>query len=85
MVRNALAAVLSWVSSLSTRGTCADSCFPHRGMTLCSALGERFPRESGVFIILRGQRETLIRLICERVLHKTKISANVMATRVKRI
>ena len=49
MARNVLAAVLSWVSSLSTRGTCADSCFPHRGMTLCSALGERFPRESGVF------------------------------------
>ena len=53
MVRNVLAAVLSWVSSLSTRGTCAASCFPHQGMTLCSALGERFPRESGVFITLR--------------------------------
>lgn len=60
MTRNALAAVLSWVSSLSARGTCADSCFPHRGMTLCSVLGERFPRESGVFITLREHCETLI-------------------------
>lgn len=85
MARNALAAVLSWVSSLSTRGTCADSCFPHRGMTLCSALGERFPRESGVFITLREYRETLIRLVYERVLYKVKISANVMATKMKRL
>lgn len=53
MARNALAAVLSWVSSLSTRGTCAASRFPRQGMTLCSALGEHFPRESGVFITLR--------------------------------
>ena len=50
MARNALAAVLSWVSSLSTRGTCVASCFPHQGMNPCSALGERFPRESGVFL-----------------------------------
>ena len=53
MARNALAAVLSWVSSLSTRGTCAASRFPRQGMNPCSALGERFPRESGVFITLR--------------------------------
>ena len=35
MARNALVAVLSWVSSLSTRGTCVDSCFPrtHGGMS----------------------------------------------------
>ena len=50
MTRNALAAVLSWVSSLNARGTCAASCIPRRGMNLCGALGERFPRESGVFI-----------------------------------
>ena len=85
MVRNALAVVLSWVSSLSARGTCAASYFPHRGMTLCSALGERFPRESGVFITLSERGETLIRLIYECVLYKAKISANVMATRVKRL
>ena len=53
MTRNALATVLSWVSSLSTRGTCVASCFPHQGMNPCSALGERFPRESGGFITLR--------------------------------
>lgn len=60
MTRNVLAAVLSWVSSLSTRGTCVASCFPHQGMILLSALGERFPRESGVFITLRAYRETLM-------------------------
>lgn len=60
MARNALAAVLSWVSSLSTRGTCAASCFPRQGMNLCGALGEHFPRESGVFITLREQWKTLI-------------------------
>lgn len=53
MARNVLAAVLSWVSSLSTRGACVASCFPHRGMIQLSVLGERFPRESGVFITLR--------------------------------
>ena len=62
MTRNALAAVLSWVSSLSVRGYSAASCFPHLGMILRSALGERFPRESGVFITLREHCETLIRL-----------------------
>ena len=55
MVRNVLAAVLSWVSSLSTRGTCADSCFPRWGMILLSVLRERFPRESGVFITFRAR------------------------------
>lgn len=55
MTRNALAAVLSWVSSLNARGTCAASCIPRRGMNLCGALGECFPRESGVFITLRHQ------------------------------
>ena len=49
MARNVLAAVLSWVSSLSTRGTCAASSFPHQGMNPYGALGERFPRESGGF------------------------------------
>ena len=62
MARKVLVAVLSWVSSLSTRGTCVASCFPHQGMNPCSALGERFPRESGVFINLREHCETLIRL-----------------------
>ena len=62
MTRNALATVLSWVSSLSTRGTCVASCFPHQGMNPCSALGERFPRESGVFITLREQWKTLIHI-----------------------
>ncbi|GEM_PF-1115005 len=62
MARKVLVAVLSWVSSLSTRGTCVASCFPHQGMNPCSALGERFPRESGVFITLREHCETLIRL-----------------------
>ena len=60
MTRNALAAVLSWVSSLNARGTCAASCIPRRGMNLCGALGERFPRESGVFITLCEHSETLI-------------------------
>ncbi len=60
MARNALAAVLSWVSSLSTRGTCVASCFPHWGMIQLSVLGERFPRESGVFITLRVRCETLM-------------------------
>ena len=62
MVRNVLAAVLSWVSSLSTRGTCVASCFPHQGMNPCGALGERFPRESGVFFTLREQWKTLIHI-----------------------
>lgn len=62
MARNVLAAVLSWVSSLSTRGTCVASCFPHQGMNPCGALGERFPRESGVFITLREQWKTLIHI-----------------------
>lgn len=64
MTRNALAAVLSWVSSLSIRGTCVASCFPRQGMNPCGALGERFPRESGVFITLREHCETLIRVLC---------------------
>ena len=53
MARDALAAMPSWANSLSTRGTCVASCFPHRGMIQLSVLGERFPRESGVFITLR--------------------------------
>ena len=62
MVRNVLAAVLSWVSSLSTRGTCVASCFPHQGMNPSGALGERFTRESGVFINHREQWKTLIHI-----------------------
>lgn len=83
MARNALAAVLSWVSSLSACGTCAASCFPRQGMNPCSALGGRFPRESGVFITLRERRETLIRFRREHVLYKDEIGASLMATRMK--